>query len=83
LISNSGELTEGKLVFGDPITADSVIVDIIRGYPQTIPVLRNFGMGCLGCPSATGEALKQAADIHGIDINELLEALNKVARSDK
>jgi hybrid cluster-associated redox disulfide protein len=35
-------------------------------------------MGCLGCPSATGEALKKAAEIHGININELIEELNKV-----
>jgi hybrid cluster-associated redox disulfide protein len=41
--------------------------------------LRTFGMGCLGCPSATGEELKKAADIHGINVNELIESLNKVA----
>lgn len=74
-----GGLTEGNLVIGDAITAESVIADIIRVYPQTIPVLRSFGMGCLGCPSATGEALKKAAEIHGIDVNELIEQLNKAA----
>lgn len=78
LIPKPGGLTEGSLVFGDPISAGSVIADIIRVYPQTIPVLRTFGMGCLGCPSATGEALSKAAEIHGINIAELLEALNKV-----
>jgi hybrid cluster-associated redox disulfide protein len=36
-------------------------------------------MGCLGCPSAAGEALTKAADIHGIDVNELIASLNKVA----
>ncbi|WP_425059675.1 hypothetical protein SCACP_02720 [Sporomusa carbonis] len=73
-----GGLTEGTLVFGDPITADSVISDIIRVYPQTIPVFRSFGMGCLGCPSSTGEAVSKAAEIHGLDLPELLAALNKV-----
>ncbi|MCE5284278.1 MAG: DUF1858 domain-containing protein [Pelosinus sp.] len=77
IIPKAGALTEGNLVFGDSIDEDSVIADIIRVYPQTIPVLRSFGMGCLGCPSATGEALKKAADIHGIDSNELVQALNK------
>ena len=74
-----GALTEGTLVLGDPITADSVIADIIRVYPQTIPVLRGFGMGCLGCPSATGEALEKAAGIHGLSVEELIGALNEVA----
>lgn len=73
-----GGLTEGNLVFGDRISAASVIADIIRVYPQTIPVLREFGMGCLGCPSATGEALEKAAEIHGIDVQELITALNKI-----
>lgn len=73
-----GGLTEGTLVIGDKIAADSVISDIIRVYPQTVPVFRSFGMGCLGCPSSTGEPLTQAADIHGLNLPDLLEALNKV-----
>jgi len=84
LIPKPGGLTEGNLVFGDKISVDSVIADIIRVYPETVPVLRTFGMGCLGCPSSSGEALKQAADIHGINVEELVAALNKAAvRSDK
>jgi hybrid cluster-associated redox disulfide protein len=73
-----GGLTEGTLVLGDPITEGSVIADIIRIYPQTIPVLRGFGMGCLGCPSATGEPLEKAAGIHGLAVEELIVALNEV-----
>ncbi len=78
-----GGLTEGTLVFGDPIVADSVIADIIRIYPQTIPAFRSFGMGCLGCPSATGEALTKAADIHGLDLPKLLVELNKIVQEGK
>ena len=70
-------MTEGKLVFGDKIADDSVIADIIRVYPQTVPVLLQFGMGCRGCPAVTGEALEKATEIHGISIDELVEALNK------
>lgn len=78
-----GGLTEGNLVFGDAITADSVISDIIRVYPQTIPVFRSFGMGCLGCPSSAGEPVTKAAEIHGLNIDELLAALNKVVPANK
>lgn len=73
-----GALTEGTLVLGDKITADSVISDIIRVYPQTIPVFRSFGMGCLGCPSSSGEPVSKAVEIHGLELEELLAALNKV-----
>lgn len=78
IVPVAGGLTEGTLVLGDKITADSVISDIIRVYPQTIPVFRSFGMGCLGCPSATGEAVSKAAEIHGLNVTEILAALNKV-----
>lgn len=78
IIPVAGGLTEGTLVLGDKITADSVISDIIRVYPQTIPVFRSFGMGCLGCPSATGEAVSKAAEIHGLNVDEILAGLNKV-----
>lgn len=80
IVSQFGGVTEGKLAAGDSIDEDSIIADIIKVYPQTIPVLRNFGMGCLGCPSATGEPLKKAADIHGIDVKELVLALNKTCQ---
>jgi len=73
-----GAFTIGTLAPGDKITADSVIADIIRVYPQTIPVFRSFGMGCLGCPSATGEALSKACEIHSIDIEEIISKLNAV-----
>lgn len=78
IIPVPGGLTEGTLVIGDKITAESIISDIVRIYPQTVPVFRSFGMGCLGCPSATGEAVSKAADIHGLNVNEILAGLNKV-----
>ena len=59
IVPMPGGLTEGNLVLGDTISAESVVADIIRIYPETIPVLRTFGMGCLGCPSSAGEALKK------------------------
>ena len=34
-------------------------------------------MGCVGCPSAQAETIEEAAMVHGINLNELMEALNK------
>lgn len=65
------------LQHGELVSADSVISEIIQIYPQTIAVLRSFGMGCLGCPSAAGEPLRQAAEIHGLDVKELTTAINQ------
>lgn len=40
--------------------------------------LYGFGMHCLGCAMASGESLEEAAVVHGIDVDDMVEALNKV-----
>jgi hybrid cluster-associated redox disulfide protein len=59
------------------ITKDMLIGQIIREYPETAGILQSFGMGCVFCPSAQGESIEQAAMVHGLNLDSLLEALNK------
>lgn len=59
------------------ITKDTLVGDIIKEKPEAIEILVNFGMGCVGCPSAQMESLEQAASIHGLNLDELLAELNK------
>ena len=59
------------------ITKDMTIGTIINNNESAIEVLMSFGMGCVGCPSAQAETIEDAASIHGIDLDELLKALNK------
>lgn len=58
------------------ITKDMTIGELVRNHQETIKILMDFGMGCVGCPSAQSETLEEAASIHGIDINKLIEKLN-------
>ncbi len=58
------------------ITREMLIGDILRINPSAAPILMSFGMGCLGCPSSQMESLEQAAAVHGIDVNQLIEKLN-------
>lgn len=58
------------------ITKDMTIGEIVRNYPEAIETLMSFGMGCVGCPSAQAETLEQAAMVHGLNLEKLLEALN-------
>ena len=44
--------------------------------PDIAPVLLEAGMHCLGCPSAQGETLEEAAMVHGFDVNDLLAKIN-------
>ena len=67
--------TGGLLIMA--ITKDMSIIDIVQQYPDTVEILMNAGMGCLGCAASHFENIEQGAMAHGIDIDELINALNK------
>ena len=58
------------------ITKDMTIGEILRTAPNVAPLLMEAGMHCLGCPSAQGESLEEAAMVHGIDIDALMEKVS-------
>lgn len=53
-----------------------LIGELLQVAPQAAPVLMQIGMHCLGCPSAQGESLEEAAMVHGIDPELLVEKIN-------
>ncbi len=61
------------------ITKDMTIGEILRVKPDVAPALMEAGMHCLGCPSAQGETLEEAAMVHGIDIDSLMEKISATA----
>ena len=60
------------------ITKDTISGDILDIAPQTAPVFMSIGMHCLGCPASRGETVEQACMVHGVDVNALLEQINKL-----
>ncbi len=63
------------------ITKDTIIMDCLRLDPETAPFFFEIGMHCLGCPSASGESIEQAAEVHGVDADELVEKINEFLAS--
>ncbi len=57
------------------ITKDTTIGELVREKADAIPVLMGVGMHCIGCPASQGETIEQAAMVHGIDVDELLQAI--------
>ncbi|MBO5208589.1 MAG: DUF1858 domain-containing protein [Lachnospiraceae bacterium] len=57
------------------ITKDMTIGEILRTNPDVAPILLNAGMHCLGCPSAQGETLEEAAMVHGMDVDALMKEI--------
>ena len=45
-------------------------------------VLSSFGMHCLGCALSHGETIDEAAAVHGIDPDVMLNALNEAAKAE-
>lgn len=64
------------------ITPDTLIGDIIEGdvnIEAVANVLTSVGMHCLGCAIAHGETVGEAAEVHNVDVNELIARLNEAA----
>lgn len=55
---------------------DTQIGEILEVAPEKADVLLKVGMHCLGCPASQMETLEEACEVHGIDVNEVLEKLN-------
>lgn len=58
------------------ISKDMIIADMVKLDPNIIPILMREGMHCVGCPSAQGESLEEAAMVHGLDQDVLVARLN-------
>lgn len=53
------------------------IGELLEIAPEKAEILMMAGMHCLGCPASLSETLEEACEVHGIDVNDLIEELNK------
>lgn len=63
------------------VTKDMIIMDVLKLDPGTAEFFFEIGMHCLGCPSASGESVEQACQVHGVDVNVLLDKINNYLES--
>jgi hybrid cluster-associated redox disulfide protein len=61
------------------ISKEMTLGEVVRNYPKSVKVLAGFGMGCVGCPSAQAETIEEACKVHGINVEEIVKALNESA----
>ncbi|AVM67545.1 MAG: DUF1858 domain-containing protein [Fenollaria massiliensis] len=59
------------------ITKDMLIGDLLRAKPEAAYILMEHGMGCVGCPSSQMESIEEACQVHGLDLERLMKALNE------
>ena len=59
------------------ITKEMVIGEVINEHPDLVRTFFANGMMCIGCPASQGESIEQASLVHGIDTDQLVNALNE------
>jgi hybrid cluster-associated redox disulfide protein len=65
------------------LTKEMTIAEAIKLKPAIAGLLMSKGMHCLGCVIAQGETIGQAAEVHGLDPDELIGELNATEKKGK
>ena len=63
------------------VTKETMIGELLQIDEGVAPILLNIGMHCLGCPSSQMETIEQAAMVHGIDSEMLVDEINSFLES--
>ena len=65
------------------ITKETKIGELLEiNADAAAPVLLSIGMHCLGCPASQMESIEEAAAVHGVDADALVERLNASIATD-
>ena len=65
------------------ITKDMIIDDVIKLDQSLGDVFMGFGMHCIFCHMGLEETVEEAAYVHDVDVNFLVEKLNEVYKQTK
>ena len=63
---------------GQKITKDMTFQQVLQMSPEVSKVLGQFNLGCVGCMGAIHESIEQGAKVHGLDVDEVIAALNAI-----
>ncbi len=63
------------------INKDMIIMDVLNMDSGTAQFFFEIGMHCLGCPSASGESIEMACQVHGADADALVNKINEYLES--
>ena len=65
----------------ETVTPNTLIGDMVLFHPETAELLFSIGMHCLGCPSSGIETISDAANVHGLDADDLVRKLNHIIKN--
>lgn len=53
------------------------IGELLRINPNVKDILMGFGLHCFGCPMSQMETLEEAGEVHGVDVELMVEKVNE------
>lgn len=59
------------------VEKDTMIGELLQIDTNIAPILFGIGMHCLGCPASQMETIEEAAMVHGINPQDLVDEINK------
>ena len=59
------------------VSKDMRIDELLALDPTVAPIFMSIGMHCVGCPASQGETIEEAAIVHGLDPEDLIEEINR------
>jgi hybrid cluster-associated redox disulfide protein len=68
------------MISAPQITKEMKIEEVVKRYPKTVAVFERFGLRCTSCSVSAFEHIEEGARSHDIDIDVLLDELNRVAQ---
>ncbi|MBQ8749402.1 MAG: DUF1858 domain-containing protein [Clostridia bacterium] len=60
------------------INKEMTLGELLERFPQSETILLGFGMHCFSCPMSRMETIEEAAEVHDIDLELLLDKLNNM-----
>ncbi|MBQ1599001.1 MAG: DUF1858 domain-containing protein [Lachnospiraceae bacterium] len=58
------------------VSKDTMIGELLQINEGIAPILFGIGMHCLGCPASQMETIEEAASVHGINPDDLVDEIN-------
>jgi len=55
--------------------------EVLKKHPETVKTFFLYGMHCFGCHLAVDETIEQGAMAHGVEVDKLIDDLNKTVAS--
>ena len=59
------------------ITKQTQIGEVLKINPNVKEILLGFGLHCFGCPMSQMETIEEAAAVHGVDVDLMIEKINE------